>query len=75
VGGVRFPVIGRSSSARMKVELQPEETLESLLRRFKKGVALDGIIRTYREKARFATKREKQRRKAVRAARRRRRER
>ena len=68
-------MIGRLSSARMKVELQPEETLESLLRRFKKGVALDGIIRTFREKAHFATKREKQRRKAVRAARRRRRER
>jgi ribosomal protein S21 len=57
----------------MMVELQPNESQESLLRRFKQGVALEGIIRIVREKSRFATKREKMRRKQARAARRRRR--
>jgi ribosomal protein S21 len=57
----------------MHVELRPEETLESMLSRFRKGVALEGIIRSFREKARFTTKREKEKRKRLRAARRRRR--
>jgi ribosomal protein S21 len=56
--------------ADLRVELKPEESQESLLRRFTKGVALDGTLRIYRERMRFMTKRERLKKKSARAARR-----
>ena len=46
------------------VETTSGESFEHLLRRFKKEVAQDGILRVYREKSRFQTKRKRAARKA-----------
>ena len=55
----------------MHVVVQEGETLEQALKRFNKGIGNDGILRIYREKMRFESKRDQERRKQARAARRR----
>ncbi|HEY8283850.1 MAG TPA: 30S ribosomal protein S21 [Chloroflexota bacterium] len=51
------------------VETISGESFERLLKRFKKEVAQDGILRVYREKSRFQTKRMREQTKRKRAAR------
>jgi ribosomal protein S21 len=51
------------------VETTSGESFEHLLRRFKKEVAQDGILRVFREKSRFQTKRMREQTKRKRAAR------
>jgi len=51
------------------VETSSGESFEHLLRRFKKEVAQDGILRVFREKSRFQTKRMREQTKRKRAAR------
>ena len=57
----------------MSVDMRPDETLESLLRRFKRGVSVEGITRVFRSKMSFLSKGEKRRLKRKRAERRRKR--
>lgn len=57
----------------MTVELQPGETFESLLKRFRKEVTKGGILSTYRRKRWYVSKSEQRRakkKKAIRKARR-----
>ncbi len=51
------------------VETISGESFERLLKRLKKDVAQDGILRVYREKSRFQTKRMRAQTKRKRAAR------
>ena len=55
----------------MHVVVQEGESIEQALKRFGKGVGNDGTLRIFREKMRFESKRDHERRKQARAARRR----
>ncbi len=51
----------------MHVVVGDGESIEQALKRFNKGIGNDGILRIYREKMRFESKRDQERRKQARA--------